>query len=448
MKPPNSTRTKGWLAVAVGWLALSLSACGPGSPPPRVASLDASAIGLRVTEHATLPPPIGVRQWYDSIAFSRDGERLAVTHLHATRRANRDMFAVDAWKHEVVLDTFRVDDFSRVDTRISQERENLFHVFVNPTGLAGPDGQSAPFLLASSAFHSTKEIVVSAGAPEKPICSLALRSRDSYSDRPRFPLNGVAVAPNSPVLAVAMGQDHDLDRDTPPHGEVVAWDLVTGEERIRFHSAKIAFWDVAFSPDGRFLAAGGGAFVGVRKRSGAYREVYRGELHLWELETGELLFRTESPGLLGSLAFSPDGLAIAAGCNEGPEAAVRFYHTLDGRETGFCYLDALDLIPPIGIEDLAFSPNGEFLAVGVGSHNRGWQWGELRVLNVATKQAGTGGFRRHSQPVTHVAFSPDGKWLVASAIAGSVKVFSVESLDPDNAEGTSEEQPPRPSDPK
>jgi WD40 repeat protein len=77
------------------------------------------------------------------------------------------------------------------------------------------------------------------------------------------------------------------------------------------------------------------------------------------------------------------------------------------------------------IVDVAFSPDGRFLAAGVGSQDRAGGWGELRLLDIPSKRAATVGFPGHSDPVNSVAFSPDGKWLAGGTYDGSLRVFSV-----------------------
>src|SRR5207244_1897119 len=69
---------------------------------------------------------------------------------------------------------------------------------------------------------------------------------------------------------------------------------------------------VAFSPDGRLVASGSGRF-----QDNEPPEI-RGDLVVRDAATGRLIF--EQPGLRGgvrSVAFSPDGRWIAAGYSQG-----------------------------------------------------------------------------------------------------------------------------------
>jgi WD40 repeat protein len=62
---------------------------------------------------------------------------------------------------------------------------------------------------------------------------------------------------------------------------------------------------------------------------------------------------------------------------------------------------------------LAFSPNGKWLAAGIGSYNRGDMWGELRLLDAASGKRITTLLERHPIPVRSVAFSRDCRLLAA-----------------------------------
>jgi WD40 repeat protein len=102
--------------------------------------------------------------------------------------------------------------------------------------------------------------------------------------------------------------------------------------------------EVAFSPDGRLLAAG--SFDGTRGRT-----------LVWDVRTGDRT-RVEVGVLGASLAFSPDGRPLAANGMEDPTEVreVRTGRVVARLRTGDSG------------RSVAFSPDGELLAVG---HYRG-----------------------------------------------------------------------------
>jgi WD40 repeat protein len=129
-------------------------------------------------------------------------------------------------------------------------------------------------------------------------------------------------------------------------GRVVVWDLATGTQQASLLLAPLAeVRAVAFAP-------GGGQLVAVTQLGAAY---------LWDLGTKtlaavrDLLDGWTRP--LHSLAFSPDGRLLAVGTGDG---RVRLWNPTTNREW------VLEVGPRV-ITALAFAPDGHILAVGMGN---------------------------------------------------------------------------------
>jgi WD40 repeat protein len=154
---------------------------------------------------------------------------------------------------------------------------------------------------------------------------------------------------------------------------------------------------VAFSPDGRTLAAG-------------YSSGVVGGVVLWEVG-GHARLQDQplavAEGRVWSVAFSPDGKTLAAGYDAGGGGVVLWDVGRQSRPR----LDGKPLAVPEGdVQSVSFSPDGKTLAAGYGRVGKGG--GGVVLWEVG------GHARLQDQPlavaegdVTSVAFSPDGKTL-------------------------------------
>ena len=82
--------------------------------------------------------------------------------------------------------------------------------------------------------------------------------------------------------------------------QVKLWDVATGEELATLTGFRRMVWSVAFSPDGRWLAASSNDF----------------SIKLWDAATGQVRATLRGPGQARPIAFSPDGKTLAAGASQ------------------------------------------------------------------------------------------------------------------------------------
>ena len=242
----------------------------------------------------------------------------------------------------------------------------------------------------------TRRLTIGAAAAITIVAAVAIPALLTAAARPG---NAVLAGHSGPVFSVAFS----------PDGKILAaagdtsmrlWDMATRRptgHRLTGSTGGVS--SVAFSPDGKTLAGGGGA-QGVR---------------LWDVGTGHQISNhlTGHTGPVGSVAISPDGKTLAGAGGHG----VRLWDLITGRQIG-------DL--PTGhtgwVGSVAFSPDGKTLAGGGGYdglRSQVWLW------DLASGRVIGHRLTRSDGGIGSVAFSPDGKTLATASGDGTVRLWDV-----------------------
>jgi RNA polymerase sigma factor (sigma-70 family) len=154
---------------------------------------------------------------------------------------------------------------------------------------------------------------------------------------------------------------------------------------------------VAFSPDAKTLATGGG-----KADTG-------GELYLWDVASARLRVKVETDHPVRRVVFTPDGGTMATAEQD------RSVYLRDAQTGGITVKLSFDL----GTRAVAFSPDGKLIALG--STDNG-----VRILSLAAVQAGPVVRMLGEGGVYGLAFSPDGKVLLAGEDSGA-RVWDVKT---------------------
>lgn len=205
----------------------------------------------------------------------------------------------------------------------------------------------------------------------------------------------VAFSPDGATLAAG---------DYGPAGLIKLWDWRTGKEvRPPLRHDDIVL-NVSFSPDGKYLAA---------IKSHDWSE--KAELVVWEVAAGKVVFRVgqawPSYVIRETVRFQPDGRAVTARDVNG---VLRLWEVPSGRDLGQRPLD--------GDGVTRFSPDGRMVAAA----------GTLgvRLLDGNTLNPLPAGYLPHADPITDVAFSPDGAFLLVGYESGSAQLWDVATRKP------------------
>ena len=246
---------------------------------------------------------------------------------------------------------------------------------------------------------------------------------------------GSAGAPNTrrppagswPILWVAGGGQSLQYRP----GDVLLWDLATGEQKAALEGHEANVWSVALSPDGKTLVSTG----------------YDGAIIVWDVAGKKAKATLSKKGWCRTVAFAPDGAQFATGHEDGSvtiwavegkelktikahESQVfQVAYSGDGSQLAtasadktakiWTTADGAEAAKLEGHEDavwsVAFGKDGHVATGGADRHVFLWKDGK-----VAAKM-------KHKDWVSRVAFSPAGDAIAAVDQGRFIKIWDVRS---------------------
>jgi WD40 repeat protein len=205
-------------------------------------------------------------------------------------------------------------------------------------------------------------------------------------------VRALAFSPDGKLLAAAGGNPAQF-------GEIKLWDIAERKELRTIRGHRDNIFAIAFSPDGKMLATCS----------------YDRMIKLWDASTGkEIKNLKDHTDAVFSIAFSPDGKRLASAS---ADRTVKIWDVATG-ERLYTLGDALD-----AVNSVAFAPDGKRLA-GAGADRiiRIWEIGETEGRQIKSLIA-------HEDAINVVAFSPDGKTLASAGADKMLKLWDAATLE-------------------
>ncbi len=245
--------------------------------------------------------------------------------------------------------------------------------------------------ISSLAFQPGGAVIALGRYREVELVDVAKRSRIARLTGHANQVRAIAFSPDGKLLAAAGG-------NPAQSGELKIWSVADRKQMHAIGGHRDNIFAIAFSPDGAKLATCS----------------YDRSVKLWDVATGvEIKTLKDHTDAVFSVAFSPDGKRMASAS---ADRTVKVWDAATG-ERIYTLSDALD-----AVNTISFHPSGKLLA-GAGADRiiRIWELGETEGKQIKSLIA-------HEDAVIQIAFSPDGKTLVSTAADRLIKIWDASEL--------------------
>jgi WD40 repeat protein/mono/diheme cytochrome c family protein len=204
-------------------------------------------------------------------------------------------------------------------------------------------------------------------------------------------VRAVAFSPDGKLLAAAGGNPAQF-------GEVKLYNVSDGKELATMRGHRDNIFALAFSPDGKMIATCS----------------YDKMIKLWDVASGkELKTLKDHTDAVFAVAFSPDGKRLASAA---ADRTVKIWDATTG-ERLYTLSDALD-----AVNTIAFHPSGKYLA-GAGADRiiHIWELGDKDAKRIRSLIS-------HEDAINVISYSPDGKTLVSTGADKAIKLWNAADL--------------------
>lgn len=191
-----------------------------------------------------------------------------------------------------------------------------------------------------------------------------------------------------------------LDYSDPSNAKIQQWDVVSGGLlQTRLGEQWYSIWNTSLSPDGQTIAISTATSPSINV--------------FYDTQTGEIRNQTElNPNFSNHLVYSPDGLSLA---------------TISDKNTVLWDTNTGQVIREfeIGGGRVAFSPNGQFLAMSAHSI----KGDDNRIIHIWNFEAQVFAFTLtgHTQLISDITYSPDGRFIASSDYGDTIYIWDAQT---------------------
>ncbi len=243
----------------------------------------------------------------------------------------------------------------------------------------------------SLAFHAGGALLALGGYREVELISVGDGKSAGKFAGHAGQVRALAFSPDGKLLAAAGGSPAEF-------GEVKIWSVQERKELRTIRGHRDNIFAVAFSPDGTRLATAS----------------YDRLIKLWDVASGaEIKTLKDHTDAVFAVAFSPDGGRMASAS---ADRTVKIWDAATGQRL-YTLSDALD-----ALNTVAFHPSGKQLAAaGADRYLRIWELGENEGKQLRAQIS-------HEDAIDKIVYSPDGKLIASTGADKTIKLWDAASL--------------------
>ncbi|WP_164016827.1 WD40 repeat domain-containing protein [Pyxidicoccus trucidator] len=393
----DELQTAGLVVSSLGmaWASKEAAAQPPASESPPEAPWEE----LASVKHTQAP----TRLW-----FSPDGRRLATVFLTESTPERRNIQLWDPGTRQPLAQLAPEDSLGLPDMKVFAFSSDGRHIATGEayatvrlwdatTGKElrllrhGPESADRPYApIHALAFSGDGQLLITVASDQKVRVWDVATGKRSSSFATRKPSNFHQFSSDGRFLAAWTGEDARSNRYS-------VWDVDSGKQLKQLKGQRSRVHELAFSPDGRRLAACSGHHLDSNFAA-----------QVWEVASGEELANLQLDWIK-SLTFSPDGQRLFTSGGPG-----QLWELATGKP--------LLTIPETEYGAVDFSPDGQRLVTG-GNDHVARLWDAVAARELQTFKLGN--------TVRAVAFSPDGQRVATTSLDGYTKVWGPPRLSPE-----------------